>query len=331
MVAQPHPPRGKQEERQMTKTPRHPRSPQEGFAEHSASSVEDIPKAIAEYLQHLSAEGRSPHTVAAYGRDLATFARFAKRERLSTLADVTPAHLTAFMASQDVLWATNGKRRSCASVNRFRVALKAFYAFLEARWLVPRNPTSILRCQRHRGLPPVVLSASEITRLVKKRFGGKNGRRDRALVAFMLLTGCRLAETAALDVNDLDLTNRFAKLRIAKGSDPQRVILSPKLAKILTAHLANVTSDDAPVFTAHGRRLSTRQIQRIVTARVREAGITKPITAHSLRHSFATRLYNATGDIRLVQQALRHSHVTTTEVYAQVEPARWRREIAKVA
>jgi integrase len=145
----------------------------------------------------------------------------------------------------------------------------------------------------------------------------------------MLLTGCRLAETAALDITDIDLVVRVATLRTTKGGYPDRVMISPRLAKILAAHVGRRT--DGPLFMAAGRRLSTRQIQRIVTARVQEAGVTKPITAHSLRHSFATRLYNQTGDIRLVQQALRHTHVTTTEVYAQIEPARWRRAVVKVA
>jgi len=178
-------------------------------------------------------------------------------------------------------------------------------------------------------LPPVVLDAREINILVNSRGEGNVGARDHALVCFMLLTGCRLAETAALDITDIDLNARVATLRTTKGGDPDRVMISPRLAKILAAHVG--TRRDGPLFMAHGRRLSTRQIQRIVTARVQEAGIDKSITAHSLRHSFATRLYNATGDIRLVQQALRHSHVSSTELYAQVEPARWRRAVAKVA
>lgn len=288
-----------------------------------------IAKAIEEYLAHLVAEGRSPHTVAAYRRDLSTFVRFTAREKLRALGDVTPASLTAFMASQDVRYATNGAARASASVNRYRVALKALYAFAEARWLVSRNPTTILRCQRHRGLPPVVLDAREINILVNSRFAGNTGRRDHALICFMLLTGCRLAETAALDITDLDLSARVAILRTTKGGDPDRVMLSPKLAMILGTHIGRRT--EGPLFMAHGRRLSTRQIQRLVTARVQAAGITKPITAHSLRHSFATRLYNRCHDIRLVQQALRHSHVTTTETYAQVDPTRWRAAVAKVA
>lgn len=285
---------------------------------------------VEDYLRHLQAEGRSPHTVNAYRRDLAAFTAFAIGESLTDLGQVTPADLVRFMASPSVLQDRAGRTRAPASINRYRVAVKALYAFADARWLVERNPTAILRCQRHRGLPPVVLDAGEITRLVNSEFAGATGKRDHALVCFMLLTGCRLAETAALNVGDIDLDARVAILRKTKGGDPDRVMLSPTLAGILAAHIDG-GHPGTPLFATGERRLSTRQVQRIVSRRVQEAGITKPITAHSLRHSFATRLYNATGDIRLVQQALRHAHVSTTETYAQVDPLRWRREIAAIA
>ncbi len=289
-----------------------------------------ITKAVDDYLHHLQAEGRSPHTVNAYRRDLAAFTSFTIGESLVELGQVTPADLVRFMASPTVRQDRAGRTRAPASINRYRVAVKALYAFAEARWLVDRNPTAILRCQRHRGLPPVVLDADEMARLVAAEFAGAAGQRDHALVCFMLLTGCRLAETAALNVGDIDLHARVAILRKTKGGDPDRVMLSPTLAGIIAGHIGG-SYPEAPLFASGERRLSTRQVQRIVSRRVQEAGITKPITAHSLRHSFATRLYNATGDIRLVQQALRHAHVSTTETYAQVDPLRWRREIAAIA
>lgn len=284
--------------------------------------------ATSEFLQSLEDEGRSPHTTAAYRRDLAVFAAFAGD---ITLDDVTPAMLQRFMAHHSVQFAPSGAQRAKASVNRYRVTVKALFAWAEARWLVGRNPTSILRCQRHRGLPPVILDASEMARLLEFPFVGGTGPRDHALIAFMLLTGCRLAETCALDIADIDLDTRVAMLRTTKGGDPDRVMLSPTLATILAAHIARCVDQRGPLFTAGTRRLSTRQVQRIVTRRIRETGIDKALTAHSLRHSFATRLYNETGDIRLVQQALRHTHVTTTEIYAQVEPARWRASVASIA
>ena len=288
----------------------------------------NVPEAVEQYLESLKAERRSPHTIAAYQRDLAAFVTFVGELDLNS---VTPALLQRFMANDGVQFRTCGARRAKATINRYRVALKALFAFCGARWLVERNPTSILKCHRQRGLPPVVLNAEEITQLVGSLFNGSNGPRDHALVSFMLLTGCRLAETAALNVGDIDLDTGVAILRSPKGGDPDRVMLSPQLVKILEVQVGKNVESDKPLFTTHGRRLSIRQIQRIVTARVHDAGIEKPVTAHTLRHSFATRLYNQTGDIRLVQIALRHSHVTTTEVYAQVEAQRWRSAIAIIA
>ena len=288
----------------------------------------NVPEAVTQYLASLESERRSPHTINAYRRDLAAFVAFAGDLDLNA---VTPAQLQRFMASDGVQFRPCGTRRAKATINRHRVALKALFAFCEARWLVDRNPTSILKCQRPRGLPPVVLDAAEIARLVGHQFGGSTGPRDHALVSFMLLTGCRLAETAALNVEDLDLEAGVAILRSPKGGDPDRVMMSPQLVQILASHIGKNAEPTTPLFTAHARRLSIRQIQRIVTARVHETGIDKPVTAHTLRHSFATRLYNQTGDIRLVQRALRHSHVTTTEVYAQVEAQRWKSAIARMA
>jgi len=288
----------------------------------------NVPEAVDQYIESLIEESRSPHTVGAYRRDLRAFTLFTGEVDLDS---ITPALLQRFMASESVQVGPCGTQRAKATINRYRVAVKALFAFCEARWLVTRNPTSILRCQRQRGLPPVVLDATEITRLVKGEFSGPTGQRDHALVSFMLLTGCRLAETAALNVDNIDLKVRVAVLRTTKGGDPDRVLLSPQLSRILAAYIGRNAEPNSPLFTAADRRLSTRQIQRIITQRVCEAGIDKPITAHSLRHSFATRLYNRTGDIRLVQIALRHSHVTTTEVYAQVEPTRWRNAIAEIA
>jgi integrase/recombinase XerD len=284
--------------------------------------------ATAEFLQSLEAEGRSPHTTAAYRRDLAVFTAFTGD---ITLDDVTPALLQRFMADDSVRLAPSGAPRAKASINRYRVTVKALFAWAAARWLVKRNPTSILRCQRHRGLPPVVLDAPEIAHLLEFPFVGGTGPRDHALIAFMLLTGCRLAETCALDIEDIDFDTRVAVLRTTKGGDPDRVMLSPTLATILAAHIARCADQRGPLFAAGARRLSTRQVQRIVTRRIHEAGIDKALTAHSLRHSFACALYNGCHDIRLVQQALRHQHVCTTEVYAQVDPLRWRREIAALS
>ncbi len=284
-----------------------------------------VTQAVEEFLASLADEGRSPHTVAAYRRDLSTFSRFVKD---ANITDITPKQLLRFMAHRSVQVGPCGEIRAPATINRYRVALKALFAWCEARWLIPRNPTAILKCKRYRGLPPVVLTEEEVAQVLAFEFTGKHAARDRALITFMLLTGCRLGETVALNVGDVDLEAGTVTLRCPKGGDPDRIPLVERAADLIRMSCSEGAPPTNPLFaTAAGHRLSTRQVQRIVEARVHEAGITKRATPHTLRHSFATHLYNRTGDIRLVQLALRHEHVTTTETYAQIDPKRLREAV----
>ena len=287
-----------------------------------------IQEAIERFLADLATEGRSGHTIAAYRRDLETFSRYAGNPNIDT---ITPALLTQFMASDNVQVGPCGAPRAKATINRYRVALKALFAWCEARWLVPRNPTTILRCQRHRSLPPEILTKQEIAHLVGFEFAGRWAERDRSLIVFLLSTGCRLGETAALDIRDIDWDAGRITLRRPKGGEPDQIVLS-ETAQMALRPLVTGTSVGHAVFrTSSGRRLSTRQIQRIVARRCQEAGITKPVTPHTLRHTFATRLYNATRDVRLVQRALRHTFITTTQIYAQVDPVRLQAAISDIS
>lgn len=278
-----------------------------------------VQEATDKFLEDLKTEGRSPHTIGAYRRDLATFISFAGGMKIDA---VTPAVLTSFMATDSVQVRPCGTQRGKATINRYRVSLKALFAWCEARWLVPRNPTAILRCKRHRALPPVVLTGGEIQSLLSFDFKGKWTERDRGLLTFMLATGCRLGETVSLNVRDIEWDTGIVTLFQAKGGDPEIVTVG-KTVLVALRPLGKGTNTGQPLFrNSRDQRLSTRQIQRIVCQRVIEAGINKPVTPHTLRHTFATRVYNQTGDIRLVQKLLRHNSIATTESYAQVAPER---------
>ena len=282
----------------------------------------NVPEAVTQYLASLEAERRSPHTINAYRRDLAAFVAYAGDLDLNA---VTPALLQRFMASDGVQLRPCGARRAKSTVNRYRVTLKGLFAWAVARWLVKRNPTRILKCKRPRSAPPVILTGQEIQHLHTFTFTGRHAPRDHALIDLLLSTGCRIGETMALDINDLDLDSGTVELRITKGDAPDRIPLSHRCIISVETYLQSDSRISGPVFTTStGRRLSVRQAQRIVEARIHEAGIAKHITPHSLRHTFATRLYNRTGDIRLVQRALRHEFITTTQVYAHIDPQRLR-------
>jgi len=281
--------------------------------------------AVSQYLESLAADGRSPHTIGAYRRDLAAFVTFAGSLELD---DVTPALLQRFMASPLVQTGPSGQPRAKASINRYRVTVKALFSWAEARWLIARNPTAILKCQRPKALPRETLSEAELERVLCTEYSGRHGPRDRAILGFMLTTGCRLGETVALSTSDIDWQRQTATLRRPKGGDPDRVPLSPRCVSLLEACRTGETPTNQPLFrSGAGRRLSCRQVQRIVSKRLQEAGIDRHLSPHVLRHTFATRLYNQTGDIRLVQTALRHEHIETTKVYAHVDPQRLRQAI----
>ena len=278
-----------------------------------------VPDAVEQFLADLQTEGRSPHTIAAYRRDLNTFSRYAGD---IVIEGITPAMLTQFMATDSVLVGPWGAPRAKATINRYRVSLKALFAWGAARWLVSRNPTAILKCKRHRSLPPEVLTQAEVEQVMTFPLAGRWAERDRAIITFMLTTGCRLGETVALDCRDIDWDTGRVTLRSPKGGEPETVVAPTTVLALLRPLSQSVPPGHALFRNGTDRRLSTRQVQRIVARRCHEAGIAKTITPHVLRHTFATRLYNATGDLRLVQVALRHAHVTTAEIYAQVDPKR---------
>lgn len=278
-----------------------------------------VHETVGRFLADLIAEGRSRHTIAAYRRDLDTFSRFTGE---IDIGSVTPELLTRFMASKSVQVGPCGTVRGKSTINRYRVSLKALFAWCGDRWLIERNPATILKCRRHRALPPGVLTDKEIGEFGAFPFAGKWAERDRAMVLFMLGTGCRLGETVALDVGDIDFELGRVTLRSPKGGEPDQLITSELVCQRLLP-LADAANPTQPLFrTSRDSRLSCRQVQRIVAQRCLEAGISKPVTPHTLRHTFATRLYNRTRDIRLVQEALRHGFITTTQRYAQVDPDR---------
>jgi integrase len=142
----------------------------------------------------------------------------------------------------------------------------------------------------------------------------------------------RLGSLVSLNFGDIDLKSGIAHIR-TKGGGRDRVYLNPQLQRLIARYLKNVgpeanTSPNVPLFrSVHGRRLGARQIQLNFAKWCREAGITASV--HSLRHTFATRLYHRTGDLHLVQRALGHRQIATTEIYARVSDDSLRRAVAR--
>jgi site-specific recombinase XerD len=269
--------------------------------------------ALTRFDTQLRADGKSERTRQAYLRDLRKFqSRFGKDVPVTS---VTPDALAHFLADGD-------GTHSALTVNRTKTALRVFFRFLTDAGYIADNPARLIRSTPTDRRVPSYLSPDEAKRLLSAipRSDGPVARRDHAMFSLLLGTGIRLGSLVALNADDVNLARRTVTIR-TKGGREEAVFLNARLRRLLGHYIEAAGAVDAtPLFRSRsGGRLGPRQVQLRLKHWVKAAGIAKPVSVHWLRHSFATRLYSQTGDLRLVQRALGHRHIATTEIYARVE------------
>lgn len=276
---------------------------------------------LDEYRAHLEARGSSRHTIRGYCRDLGGV--------LAELREVTAPALLEALTSTRVTRCPDGVTpKSPAAQNRCRAAVRAFFGWAESTGRLDVNPARHVRLQRVTRTPPAFLTDAEVRRLRKALTGrtGEQSKRDRVLIEVFLGTGIRLQELVELNVEDVDLDSKHLHIRKAKGGQPQVKFLNTAVRGLLRAYLAvrkrqGVDTCPALFLSQRGTRLSPRQVENRLQAWLEDAGIDKPITPHSLRHTFATRLYQRSGDLLVVQRALGHRQLATTEIYTHLVDA----------
>ena len=204
-----------------------------------------------------------------------------------------------------------------------RTSVRCLAKHLHDAGLIATNPARLLRRARCAPPPPKALHADEQKRLheVLAAANGPEAERDRMLVELLLGTGIRLGSAIALDVEDLELHHAELTLRTTKNNRPTTAVLPATIVEKLKVFLGTRTT--GPTFMANDRRVSVRHVQRRIAGWLRAARITGR-SAHSLRHTFACRVYSATGDLQVTQQALGHSSIASTVIYAKVDKARVR-------
>lgn len=172
--------------------------------------------------------------------------------------------------------------------------------------------------------PPVFLTASEKKALLKEVKGrtGFAGMRDRVMIEVLLGTGIRIGELEALDTDDIDLDAKHLRVR-AKGNVVQVKFIKTDLRILLKRYLKersrqSIAPCSALFLSNRGTRLCQRQIANRIALWLKKAGIEKNLTPHGLRHTFATHLYGATSDLLVVQRALGHRDISTTQIYTHL-------------
>ena len=161
---------------------------------------------------------------------------------------------------------------------------------------------------------PTVLTKDEI----KKLIGAVKNPKHKLLIEFMYSSGLRVSECVSLKIDDLDLNEKMGKIRHGKGNKERYIILSDNLITQLNEYLHAKKYESPYFFSVKSKPITTRQAQKVVKEAAKKAGIKKRVFCHALRSSFATHLLEAGTDIRVIQELLGHSNLSTTQIYTKV-------------
>jgi integrase/recombinase XerC len=274
-----------------------------------------------EFLRHLRSERNlSPHTVRAYGGDLDRFIEFAGGEAKLLTPEVNVALVRRFLSKLHA----DGYEKS--SMARMLACLRTFFDYFLRQGGVDMNPVRQVRTPRLEKKLPSFLDEAEVTRILEASTGDTfTDRRDRALLETLYGGGLRVSEATGLDLADLQLDQGFAVIR-GKGGKERLAPLGTGATRSLEEYLPErsmrvsrlMSGVDAVFVNKNGTRLNVRSVRRILDRRAVLGGIRKPVTPHTLRHSFATHLLDRGADLRAVQELLGHANLTTTQIYTHV-------------
>ena len=272
-------------------------------------------EAVESFVRLLAAS-RSPHTVRACRSDLSQFASLCP-----ALTDVNPAACREYLRR----FAPNPVTRA-----RKRASLRAFTRHLVEKGAISEDPAIDLVAPYRRRPLPKALSQAEAESMLDSNGPGRTPLRDRALLELAYGAGLRASEVVGLDLADIDLDSRTARVR-GKGNKERMVLFGTAASDAVREYVngeRKVPREGDPLFTGpHGGRLTTRTLQNVVRRWAREAGLDPTVSPHTLRHSFATHLLDGGADLKSVQQLLGHERLGTTQVYTHVSAERLRESV----
>ncbi len=283
---------------------------------------------LAMFEEYLVVElGLSPNTRVAYLRDLRLLKKALGLESDEELLQVSRRQLLAYMAQ------LKQAGRSASTVARKLASIKAFYRFLTAERYIRRDPAAVLEAAKKGLQLPKVLSVEEVDRLLEQpNLGTLDGYRDKTMLELLYATGMRVSELVTVPVKNVDLNMQYL-IVMGKGSKERMLPLGRTALRYLERYL-NVVRPQllhgepeaaAELFvTSWGGAMTRQRVYEIIGAYGVSAGISKKITPHMLRHSFATHLLNNGTDLRVVQELLGHANISTTQIYTHLDVARLR-------
>ena len=280
------------------------------------------------FQEYLTVElGLAKNTQLAYMRDLRLLMKSLQLKADEELLQVSRQQLIAYLVR------LKQEGRAASTVARKLASIKAFYRFLTAERYIRRNPAEVLEAAS-RGLHlPKVLSVQEVERLLDEpNLGTLDGYRDKTMLELLYATGMRVSELVNVPVKNVDMKMQYV-IVMGKGSKERMLPLGRTALHYLEHYLSVVRPQllhgkpdaAAELFvTGWGGPMTRERFYEIIVAYGKSAGISKRVTPHMLRHSFATHLLNNGTDLRIVQELLGHADISTTQIYTHLDVERLR-------
>jgi site-specific recombinase XerD len=284
---------------------------------------------ILDFIEHLEVEGgRMPKTAENYEFYLNRFVEFA--------GDITPDQISSELLRKYRLWLNRlkndqGDELAMITQSYHLIALRGFLKYFSRRDIPSLAPDKIELPKVHRK-QVTFLHYDEVIRLTEQiDITTENGLRDRAILELLFSSGLRVSELVNLNRDHINTKRREFMVR-GKGQKDRPVFISQAAADWVDRYIDSRQDTLAPLFISYSRnvepdmsgdyrRLTARSIQRMVNKYARLAGITKHVSPHTMRHSFATDLLMNGADLRSVQSMLGHSNISTTQIYTHVTDA----------
>ena len=266
---------------------------------------------LDKFISYLEIEKNySPHTILNYRIDLEDFLQF---------IGSTPIDGVDYLFLRKFLAQLRTKHYRPRTLSRKLSSLRSFFRFLHREGFVQENPAVLLMSPKLDKTLPKFLSEDEVAKFIEAPLlKTVSGKRDRAILETLYSTGIRVSELVGLDTNNVDLIGNIAKVA-GKGKKERLVPIGDKALDAIRDYLQDRKHQSRALFlNKNGTRLSDRSVRNIVDKHIKAVSLTKSISPHVLRHSFATHLLNRGADLRSVQELLGHVNLSTTQIYTHV-------------
>jgi len=291
--------------------------------------VAELPLALRTYLDHLAVErGLAANTLTSYRRDLRRYLEFLDEQGVTDVDGIDEQLVSAFLMrlreGDD-----DHPPLSATSAGRTVVAVRGFHKFCVTDGLATGDPAAGVRPPSPARRLPKALPLADVEAILEAAgsAGTTLALRDRALLEVLYGTGARISEAVGLDVDDIDRVEAAVVLR-GKGGKERIVPIGSYALTAVDAYLTRARPELATVGTgeragalflnARGGRLSRQSAWTVLVKAADRAGVTRDVSPHTLRHSFATHLLEGGADVRVVQELLGPASVTTTQIYTLV-------------